>query len=273
VFKVSTKHFDKRRAGAIKRNIRKWIPHLILWQTALDIIAAAGAVKFKFHPGFVLDDEVRAVASTEGVKTAAVMINPLRLMAAVKAHKDHPEALAHYLHSLGAHELAHLPHMGDGHGDTFIEEREDLGLATSRTIPRITMAAIKLLRLKEPNPCAATQAELSTTRKKLEQQTAKLAEVRKERNQLKGAAARGARIMEGVKQPDWTIVKRLQALADYHDFRLYLQGPGRALLPGGVAPETLLEWLDKRPGEVADLIIARYGESTENARSRARGSL
>jgi hypothetical protein len=50
-------------------------------------------------------------------------------------------------------------------------------------------------------------------------------------------------------------VRRLLAVAEYHELRTFLRGPGAALLPAHVTADALFDVLDRNPTGVAEVLL------------------
>ncbi|MCK6523288.1 hypothetical protein L6R49_17880 [Myxococcota bacterium] len=102
----------------------------------------------RFVPGFLLDDEVAGMAESRQGKPPVIYINPDKLAAIIKAHRERPIAIAAYVHGVAVHELTHLDiGLGSGHTEKYIVAREDLGAATAHLLPAIAILATRLLAL------------------------------------------------------------------------------------------------------------------------------
>ena len=267
--KVSRKNYDKAKARRFLQNAKKWQPYLVLWDLALRLIAKEGRVKINFKPGFVLDNTVRALASTEGAPgsrtfTNFVLVNPDGLAATVKTHKDRPSAIATYVHNIACHELAHLPRMGQGHGEAFVVEREDLAVGTGHLLPAIEQIVIKALKLEPPMPPLLKQAirdaERQAKEKAAERVQARLraanAKAREVEDQLLAQQSENARLRALVDGQLASVIAHLRAVAQYHGFADYVRNAGRALLPVGLSPDAFLRFLDEHPMVAADTVLA-----------------
>ena len=256
--KISRNNYDKKKSRKFLKNAAKYIPHLLVWDLALKLIAQEARITIPFRPGFVLDDTVRAVATSTGTagvdQRSYILANPDELAATVKVHKDRPAAIAAWLHNVGLHELVHLPRMGRGHNEEFITEREAVAVQTGHLLPAIEQIVIKVFGLK-PKPTARDKAMIREAKKqaRLAQKTT-LASLRSENKRLTEEHTRLTAIATG---PDVTadLAKRIEALADYHGFREYLLGPGRAFLPSGVSAEDLIAALDENPQVAVGVIM------------------
>lgn len=150
--RISKKNYDRARASRFRRDFGKWLPYLIVWDATLRLIAGEGRIRRRFSPGFVLDDRVTGLASLEQVpgaeRRAVVYVHPDTLKSVVTAHKSRPMSIAYWLHGLGCHELTHLDgRMGEGHSESFISNREELGFATSHLLPPLAALVERVLQL------------------------------------------------------------------------------------------------------------------------------
>lgn len=276
---------DRTRSRKFLKNTKKYVPHLVVWDMALRLIAEEGnkgkANIPPFQPGFVLDDSVRAMASNEGEAGTRsfrryVMVHPDFFEATVKAHKERPHAIAAYIHHIAVHELAHLPLMGKGHGpkghnhygdrdapsDDFIVAREDLGVATGHLLPAIEQIVIKAFKL-DPPKSTLTKAQLKAAEKKgREEATARLQErvqaAERRAADLPPCQEENARLRAIVDTGRGRLhdtIRRLEGLIEYDAFRLYLTGPGAAFLPPGISARKLLEVVDQYPEIAVDVLL------------------
>ncbi len=148
VLRVSKKRFDRARARRFKLGWARFIPHLTLWDATLRLVAAEARLRRRFVPGFLLDDEVAGMAESRQGKPPVIYINPDKLAAVIKAHRERPIAIAAYVHGVAVHELTHLDiGLGSGHTEKYIVAREDLGAATAHLLPAIAILATRLLAL------------------------------------------------------------------------------------------------------------------------------
>lgn len=158
---ISRKQYDRRRANQFRKNFARWLPHLTLWDATLRLLATEARIRRKFKPGFVLDDKVYGMTTN-----SVVYIQPDKLAQVIKAHKDRPMGIAAFLHGVACHELCHLDgRMYEGHSESFMVAREDLGFATGHLIPAIAVLAQRLLSLKQKP--SAEQRRIATLEKQL----------------------------------------------------------------------------------------------------------
>lgn len=147
--RVSKKNFDRARAYRFRREYGRWLPYLIAWDATLRLVAADARIRIRFTPGFILDDNVRGMAAIESTPKggrAVIYIHPFTFRSVVKAHERRPLSVAFWLHALACHELTHLDgKMGDGHGESFVSAREELGYATSHLLTPLAELLGKLL--------------------------------------------------------------------------------------------------------------------------------
>lgn len=153
--RVSKKNFDRARAYRFRREYGRWMPYLVAWDATLRLVAAEGRIKRAFAPGFVLDDNFAGLAALEttpsGAKRAMIYIHPFTFRSVVQAHKERPLSVAYWLHGLACHELTHLDgRMGEGHSESFVSAREDLGFATAHLLVPLSELLAKVLRLSRP---------------------------------------------------------------------------------------------------------------------------
>lgn len=149
--RVSKKNFDRARAYQFRKSFGRWLPYLIAWDSALRLVAAEGRISRRFAPGFILDDRVTGMAALEEGgpaqrPRAVVYIHPFTFRSIVQAHHKRPMSIAYWLHGLACHELTHLDgKMGEGHSESFVSAREDLGFATSHLLPPLSELVSKVL--------------------------------------------------------------------------------------------------------------------------------
>jgi hypothetical protein len=145
-----SKKYDRGRARRFKARFESWLPYLVLWDASLRLIARAAGLRGRFRPGVILDDNVNGMAAKEQGDVAVIYVNPDALKAVVEGHKERPDLIAFWLHSLGCHELAHWDgHMG-GHDEAFVAAREHLGRTTAHVIKALVQLVTKTLELRVP---------------------------------------------------------------------------------------------------------------------------
>ena len=154
--RVSKQNFDKRRAAQFRRDFAKWLPFLVVWDAALRLVAAEARLRQRFSPGFVLDDTVSGMASYEtsesGNRQYVVYVHPMTLRSVVNAHQHRPLSIAFWLHGLACHELTHLDgRMGEGHSESYVAAREDLGFATAHLLAPLADLVSRVLQLPSPS--------------------------------------------------------------------------------------------------------------------------
>ena len=158
--RISKKNYDRRRATRFRTDFAKWLPYLVAWDGALRLVAAEGRIRRRFTPGFVLDDTVNALVGQEltpsGARHYVVYVHPVTLRTIVQAHKHRPLAIAFWLHALACHELTHLDgRMGDGHSESFVTAREELGFATAHILAPIATLIARVLQLPSADALSA----------------------------------------------------------------------------------------------------------------------
>ena len=131
--RISKKSYDRAKARRFRKDWRRWLPLLVVWDATLRLVAAEARIKRTFAPGFILDDNVAAMAASEGsAGRLVVYIHPNTLRGVALAHKERPLSIAYYLFGLACHELTHLDGMmGEGHSERFVSRRESLGFQLS----------------------------------------------------------------------------------------------------------------------------------------------
>ena len=146
--RISRKRYDRARAYRFKKGYARWIPHLAAWDATLRLVAVEARIRRRFRPGFVLDDELVGLTATTPNGGIVIYVHPDRFAQVEKAHKERPLAIAAFLHGLAVHELTHADgRMGEGHGESYIAAREDLGAATAHLLPAIAVLVTRLLGL------------------------------------------------------------------------------------------------------------------------------
>jgi hypothetical protein len=146
--RISRKRYDRARAARFKKGYARWIPFLATWDATLRLIAAEARIRSRFRPGFVLDDDLVGLTATTPGGAVVIYVHPDRFVQVVKAHRERPVAIAAFLHGLAVHELTHADgRMGEGHGESYLAAREDLGAAIGHLLPAIAALAARLLRL------------------------------------------------------------------------------------------------------------------------------
>lgn len=168
--RISKKNYDRQRAYRFRKNYGKWLPYLTLWDSVLRMIARETRMRVKFRPGFVLDDTCGGCAARTGSAMLVVYIHPDRFKEVVRAHRDRPMAIASYIHSVACHELTHVDgRMGEGHGESYVAAREDLGVATGHLLPVIAVLATRMLQLpRSVDPATARVEKLERKLQKVQ---------------------------------------------------------------------------------------------------------
>jgi hypothetical protein len=150
--RVSKRNFDRGRASRFRAGFARWLPYLVVWDATLRMVAGAAGIRRRFSAGFVLDDGVEGLAARESADGEApryvIYVHPFTLRSVVTAHKSRPYAIAYWLHALACHELTHFDgRMGDGHNESFVAAREDLGFATAHLLEPIAELIRRVLSL------------------------------------------------------------------------------------------------------------------------------
>jgi hypothetical protein len=146
--RISRKRYDRGRAYRFKKGYARWIPYLAAWDATLRLVATEAQIRRRFKPGFILDDELLGLTTSSTSGANVIYIHPDRMKQVVKAHKQRPLAIAAFLHGIAVHELTHLDgRMGEGHSESYVAAREDLGAATAHLLPAIAVLVTNLLRL------------------------------------------------------------------------------------------------------------------------------
>lgn len=145
--RISRVNYDRKKARRFLKAYSKWIPHLVCWDQTLRLVAREGGIRRSFRPGFVLNDRVTGLVATEQ-STAVVYIHPDFFATLINAHHERPIAIAVSLHQLACHELAHLDgRMGEGHGESFLVAREELGRRTAHLVEPLAAFLVEVLGL------------------------------------------------------------------------------------------------------------------------------
>lgn len=149
--RISRNDYPRERARAFKRAARRWLKPLVLWDTTLKMVAAAGGIDRRFKPGFILQNGTIGMVEKRPDRDAVIYVHPDRFAEAVKENRERPLAVAAFLHGVAVHELTHLDgRLGEGHSEAFISAREDLGRRTAHLLPALSVLAIRLLGLPPP---------------------------------------------------------------------------------------------------------------------------
>jgi len=193
--RISKKHYDRAKAYRFRKSFARWMQHLIAWDATLRLIAREAQIHRQFKPGFVLDDQVVGLTAKSPGSKAVVYIHPDRFAAVIRAHRTRPLGVAAFLHGVAVHELTHLDgRMGDGHDESFVTAREDLGEATGHLLEGIAVLAQRLLGLAE----TPDQARIGKLERELARDGKRRADVeaqlRKARRELAAAQAASASI-------------------------------------------------------------------------------
>ena len=186
---ISKKNYDRQKAYRFKKNYGRWMPHLVVWDSTLRLLATEARIRRKFKPGFVLDDKVLGLTS-RGPRGSVIYLHPDKFMQVVRAHRDRPMAIAGYLHGVACHELTHLDAgrlHANGHDERFVVAREDLGVSTAHLLPAIAVLAQKLLQLPQPEQLRLDQMQkdLETAKQQSQALRVKLRATEKESQRLK----------------------------------------------------------------------------------------
>jgi predicted RNA-binding Zn ribbon-like protein len=164
--RIARKTYNRQRSYRFRKNFQKWIPHLTAWDATLRLVAAEARIRRRFKPGFVLDDETIGLTADTASGIDVIYINPDRFADVIKAHRERPIAIAAFLHGVACHELTHLDgRMGDGHDESFVVAREDLGHATGHLLPAIAVLVQRVLDL--PTRPTDEMKEIATLRRQL----------------------------------------------------------------------------------------------------------
>ena len=175
--RINKKNYDRQKAYRFRKNFARWIPLLTVWDATLRLVANEAGIRRRFKPGFVLNDSVLGLCDGNGTSMPVVYIHPDYMASALKAHKLRPLAFAGIVHGVAVHELAHLDgHMGEGHGEKFVSNREDLGASTIHLLPAIATLAQKVLKMPE----TAEQKSIAELERRLAQYKAKATGKRKD---------------------------------------------------------------------------------------------
>jgi len=159
---------------------------------ALRLVAAKAQIRRRFKPGFILDDKLLGLTTSSASGANVVYIHPDRMKQVVKAHKQRPLAIAAFLHGIAVHELTHLDgRMGDGHSESYIAAREDLGAATAHLLPAVAVLVANLLRL----PVKQTDKQ-----RRLARLERSLARARQKANGCAKAKARVPQLQDEIRQ-------------------------------------------------------------------------
>lgn len=150
--RISKKSYDRAKARRFRKEWSRWLPYLVIWDATLRLVAADARIERKFAPGFILDDNVTAMAASEGSdRRLVVYIHPNTLRGVTLAHKERPLSIAYYLFGLACHELTHLDGMmGEGHSERFVSRRESLGFQTAHLLAPIAELVTRVLGLRSP---------------------------------------------------------------------------------------------------------------------------
>lgn len=273
--------YDHTNSRKFLRKRRKFLPHLIVWDAAVRLTRAA----LRFQPvgvGFVLDRSVRGLCTPHNDGRVYVLLNPESFQAYVDTHKARPDVIAHYLHSVACHELAHVSRIGQRHNESWAKAREDHGFASAQVLEALTEVVMSAFKLKDPNK---RRGQLKRLRDRLAEAEAKVLaaantndrylvdELREENDRLHrdvSQANRQAREAEAVadkwikKQHRLTnVLGMLNDLLMARDFTEFLRSPvgreatERVRVPGfGSGADALLALAEREPAAVLDLVTA-----------------
>ncbi|MBZ5709662.1 hypothetical protein [Nannocystis pusilla] len=244
--RIARKTYNRQRGYRFRKNFQKWIPHLTAWDATLRLVAAEARIRRRFKPGFVLDDGTIGLTAETASNIDVVYINPDRFADVVKAHRDRPIAIAAFLHGVACHELTHLDgRMGDGHDESFVVAREDLGHATGHLLPALAVLMQRVLDLPvrptdEAKEIAALRRQLTRAReahRSSRPNTTAVARLERElaeaRAELARARAESARWREACDVPCATCACAASAARDLGELAKKM----RASLPDDIPPE------------------------------------
>ncbi|MFH1467815.1 MAG: hypothetical protein ABIO70_25750 [Pseudomonadota bacterium] len=244
--RISRKRYDRARAARFKKGYARWIPHLAAWDATLRLIAAEARIRRRFRPGFVLDDELIGLTATTPAGGIVIYVHPDRFAQVVKAHRERPLAIAAFLHGLAVHELTHADgRMGEGHGESYIAAREDLGAATAHLLPAIAVLVTRLLGL----PVKAGEDEKRAARLARDLERAK-ATVKEQKARI-AALERGD---SGTTTPGTSGRRRQGPAERVLDAAV---GAMRGRLPEGVEPAYLDGFLARHRTSLVEIVRAR----------------
>lgn len=239
--RINKKTYNRARAYRFRKNYARWLPYLTLWDTTLRLIAAEARIARVFKPGFVLNDDVLALAATE--KSGNVLyIHPDKLAAVLKAHRTRPVAIAAYLHGTAVHELAHLDgRMGEGHSEQYVSAREDLGVATAHLLPAIAILVQRVMSL----PDTPEQATTAALRRDLEHLKGRYKGSLSASYRMKRAYEAARRELDGLRAA--ATRESTVRCGCQHDAAAGLDPAIRKLL--GTMPAEMRAWAEKNPLE------------------------
>lgn len=229
---ISRKRYSRPKARRFLANYKKWLPYLIVWDATCRMVASELNIPKLFVAGFVLDDDVVALARAANGRIA-VYINPDQFEVVRKASIGHPLTLAMFLLHTAVHELTHVDgRMGQGHDEEFIAAREDNGQKVAPLMVAVAALAQRILRLPE-----------SSDQKAMRKLRERLARVREElqaaRGQLRKAGAR----------PD--PAQKRERAADLVDL---LEGQLLGTPPDGVDPGYVAGFFSRNRGELIKMV-------------------
>ena len=236
------------------------MPYLAAWDSTLRLISATASIRRRFKPGFVLDDELLGLTTGGGgAKIAVVYLHPDRFAQVVKAHKHRPLAIAAFLHGIACHELTHLDgRMGEGHNESFVSAREDLGNSTGHLLPAIAILVVNLLGLQQPP--TAEQKKIAALERRLakgEDVKRELAKVRREakasRTELDAALAESSRLRAMIDSGGGCGTCRCSERARLADVLAAIRGN----LPEGMEAADLDGFVQRKETMLLDLLATR----------------
>lgn len=233
--KIAKNRYDADKAKQFKRQYKKHMPLLALWDFTVRLVAKEAAIHRKLGTGFVLDNTARAICTSTNGQDRWILINPDWWYTYFEAHKERPYMLAQYLHGAVVHELTHVPFLGtsESHGDEFAKNRESLGFDTANLVPIIEAAVCRTY--KRQVKCGKTS--FKGLEDKIRLQKRQLRELRTKLDAVQNVAAAtqeaAAQPTMGIGKLSQGMIHRLEQLVNYQRFTDWL----REGLSGGSAAE------------------------------------
>lgn len=247
------KDYDKAKAKAFRKNPKKHLTTLLIWDLATRLIATTVGNLPAFQVGFVLHDSAQAMMADGRNRSGKLaLINPDHARVVCDARREQPTAIAYYFHSMACHELAHIHH--GHHGESFSAAREALGNATGHLLPILEGAVVRMFKLQPARVPALEMVQAVKRANQLQLDLTKAQdEVRSGKVQINHLAfARDKLKRQIAEMEDVTVQQaafRVKAFAASLDYRAWLSTYSASF---GYDSDVLIRALDENP----DVLVA-----------------
>jgi len=255
------KDYDKAKARAFRRNPKKHLPTLLLWDLATKLVATTVGNLPAFQVGFVLRDGTQAMMAQGRARSGRLaLINPDHAWIVREARKDQPTAIAYYFLGMACHELAHIHNTH--HGESFSIAREALGDATSHLLPILENAVVRLLKLQPARVPAMVAKQAEKRAEQLQLDLTKAHEdVSSGRRQINHLSMERDTLKRKIAELEDVSVQqasfRVKALAAALDYRAWMATHAEAF---GYDAAQLIRALDAEPDVLAAYLLNEGGK-------------